>query len=139
MALAGCSRHRAHKQAHEIRHFGCAPTLPARCVWVLASLLSASPIFRKVPNQLNGGAFTGPDFSQDYHIFSIIWTSQAISWYVDGIQRFESEQGIPHQSMYLIINSSLGGFWAGNPDASTVLPQYMDIDYARIYQSTESA
>jgi len=32
------------------------PTLPARCVWVLASLLLASPIFKKVPNQLNGGA-----------------------------------------------------------------------------------
>jgi len=79
--------------------------------------------------------FTGPDFSQDYHVFSMIWTSQSISWYIDGVQRFESEQGISNQSMYLIINSTLGGAWAGNPDASTVLPQYMDIDYVRIYQS----
>ena len=78
--------------------------------------------------------FTGPDFSQGYHVFSMIWTSQAITWYVDGIQRFESEQGIPHQSMYLIINSNLGGHWAGNPNASTILPQYLDIDYVRVYQ-----
>lgn len=86
-------------------------------------------------HQYNTRVFTGPDFSQDYHVFSIIWTSKAISWYIDGIQCFESEQGIPNLSMYLIISVNLGGGdWAGYPDAYTVLPQYMDIAYVRVYQ-----
>lgn len=84
----------------------------------------------------NTEGFTGPDFSQNYHEFSVVWTSTSISWYIDGIPRFKSTQGISDQSMYLIINSTLGGGWTGNPDKSTVLPQYMDIDYVRIYQST---
>ena len=84
--------------------------------------------------QQEGDAFNTPDFSQDYHVFSVIWTSQAISWYIDGVQRFKLQQGISNQSMYLIINSTVGGSWAGNPDQSTELPQYMDVDYVRIYQ-----
>lgn len=78
--------------------------------------------------------FTGPDFSQEYHVFSIVWTHQAIGWYIDGVKRFESEQGVSDQKMYLIINSTIGGSWPGHPDATTVLPQYMDVDYVRIYQ-----
>jgi beta-glucanase (GH16 family) len=80
--------------------------------------------------------FTGPDFSQNYHVFSVVWTSTSIRWYIDGVQRFESKKGISNHNMYLIINSTLGGDWTGNPDKSTVLPQHMDIDYVRIYQPT---
>jgi beta-glucanase (GH16 family) len=79
-------------------------------------------------------AFTGPDFSQGYHVFSIIWTSQAITWYIDGIQRAQTSQEVSNKSMYLLINSTLGGHFAGYPDASTVLPQHMDLDYVRVYQ-----
>ncbi|GHO83169.1 hypothetical protein KSZ_11750 [Dictyobacter formicarum] len=84
----------------------------------------------------NTEGFIGPDFSQNYHEFSVVWTHTSISWYIDGMPRFKSTQGISDQSMYLIINSTLGGSWAGNPDKSTVLPQYMDVDYVRIYQPT---
>jgi beta-glucanase (GH16 family) len=85
-------------------------------------------------HQYNTRAFTESDFSQDYHVFSITWTSKSIIWYIDGIQRFASEQGIADQSMYLIINANIGGNWPGNPDEYTVLPQHMYIDYVRVYQ-----
>ena len=79
-------------------------------------------------------AFKGSDFSENYHLFSLVWTSQTITWYIDGIDCFESQLDVSNQPMYLIINSALGGGWAGPPDTSTVLPQYMDIDFVRIYQ-----
>ena len=28
----------------------------------------------------------------------------------------------------------LGGGWPGNPDSTTVFPQYHDVDYVRVYQ-----
>lgn len=77
----------------------------------------------------------GPDYSQDYHVFSLVWTSQSITWYIDNVERFQVSQYISDQSLYLIINSTLGGHYGGYPDASTVLPQSMSIDYVRIYKS----
>lgn len=82
-----------------------------------------------------GGHYRGPDFSQSYHVFSIIWTPQTVTWYIDSIQRFQTSRGVSNQKMYIIINSSLGGRWPGNPDMTTVLPQYMNIDYVRVYQT----
>jgi len=85
-------------------------------------------------HQKHMGQYVGPDFSQNYHVFRIIWTKQKITWYIDGVQRFQSSQGVSNESMYLIINSSLGGSWPGFPDETTIFPQYMDIDYVRVYQ-----
>jgi hypothetical protein len=86
--------------------------------------------------QQNQRFYTGPDFSQTYHVFSIVWDKQTITWYIDHIQRFHAQQGISNQNMYIIINSCLGGSWSGPPNATTILPQYMDIDYVRVYQPT---
>ena len=36
--------------------------------------------------------------------------------------------------MYLILNTSVGGDWPGMPDRHTVLPQYFQVDYVRVYQ-----
>lgn len=77
----------------------------------------------------------GPDYSQDYHVFSLVWTPQAITWYIDGSARFQVSQHVSNRNMYLIINSAIGGSWGGLPNASTVLPQSMDIDYVRVYKS----
>jgi beta-glucanase (GH16 family) len=76
------------------------------------------------------------DYSQGYHVFTLIWNASTITWYIDGVQRFQTSQGVSHQNMYLIINSTIGGHWGGLPNASTVLPQNMDIDYVRVYKPT---
>ncbi len=86
--------------------------------------------------QQDQGLYLGPDFSQNYHVFSIVWNQYSITWYIDGIQRFQTSQGISNKSMYLIINSSLGGGWPGNPNASSIFPQYMSIDYVRVSQAS---
>ena len=34
---------------------------------------------------------------------------------------------------FLLLNVAVGGDWPGNPDASTVFPQTMLVDYVRVY------
>ncbi|HEX6717425.1 MAG TPA: hypothetical protein VF088_09955, partial [Pyrinomonadaceae bacterium] len=37
---------------------------------------------------------------------------------------------------FLILNVAVGGTWPGSPDATTVFPQTMLVDYVRVYQRT---
>ena len=82
------------------------------------------------------GHYIGPDFSQGYHTFGVLWTPDKIVWYVDGVERFHSETQIPSEPMYVIANLAVGGPSAGKPDASTPFPSEFDIDYIRVYQQT---
>jgi beta-glucanase (GH16 family) len=38
---------------------------------------------------------------------------------------------------YLIMNVAVGGNFPGNPDATSVFPQRMFVDYVRVYQVNE--
>lgn len=82
--------------------------------------------------------YQGPNFSQGYHVFSVIWTPEDIIWYIDGIEVFYTSQGISNEPMHLIINTAIGGDWPGKPDSRTILPQYMNISSVRIYQVTSN-
>jgi beta-glucanase (GH16 family) len=84
--------------------------------------------------QRNGGQYTGPDFSQDFHTFALEWEPGVLRWFVDEIQRFTSESGVPNKPFYLILNTAVGGDWPGDPDETTVFPQYHDIDWVRVYE-----
>ncbi len=84
----------------------------------------------------NVGVYRGPDFSQAFHTFGVDWNPGEIRWYIDGIERFQSFTGIPAENMHIILNTAVGGYWPGNPDDTTVFPQYYDIDYVRVYHYT---
>lgn len=34
---------------------------------------------------------------------------------------------------FILLNLAVGGRWVGSPDASTVFPQVMLVDYVRVY------
>ncbi len=86
------------------------------------------------PNvQSHGGTYDGPDYSQDFHIFSIIWSPNRIDWLIDDIVRFTSTIAIPEEPFYLILNTAVGGDFPGNPDSTSVFPQFHEIDYVRVY------
>jgi beta-glucanase (GH16 family) len=36
--------------------------------------------------------------------------------------------------MYLMLNLAVGGEWPGPPDANTVFPATMSVDYVRVWQ-----
>ncbi len=82
-------------------------------------------------------------FNDDFHTFSIEWEPTQIRWYLDGTQFHETNDTDPDFSTYnwpfdqefhFILNVAVGGQWPGSPDASTVFPQTMEVDWVRTYQ-----
>ncbi len=93
---------------------------------------------------LPGGSVT------NFHLYLLEWTTNAISWYVDGA-RYEtqtnwssSEGAYPtpfNQPFFLIMNIAVGGNYLGNPSTNTInsnstFPGQMLVDYVRLYNLT---
>jgi len=88
-----------------------------------------------------GTSYTLPSgiLADDYHVFSVEWTDKKIMGFIDNIKYFEmytTDAGLAafHKDFFIILNLAVGGNWPGNPDASTVFPQLMYVDYVRVYQ-----
>lgn len=90
-----------------------------------------------------GGSYNLPsgNFSQQFHVFSIVWEQDIIKWYVDDQLFFTLYKtdvnpanypfNAPH---FFIFNVAVGGNWPGPPDATTQFPQRMIVDYVRVFQ-----
>jgi beta-glucanase (GH16 family) len=86
-----------------------------------------------------GRSFSGPNFSQAFHVYAIEWDNREIRWYVDGTLYNTANITINgteefHRPFFIILNVAVGGNWPGNPDGSTTFPQRMLVDYIRVYQ-----
>ncbi len=75
----------------------------------------------------------GPDLSADFHTFGLEWEPGRMSWLVDGEEKFRVTNDVPAKPFYLILNTAIGGMMGGDPDETTVFPQYHYIDYVRVY------
>jgi beta-glucanase (GH16 family) len=79
------------------------------------------------------------DFSDEFHVYTLTWEQNTMSWYVDNelyktfikpansIYPFNNE-------FFFILNIAVGGNWPGNPDATTLFPQEMTVDYIRVFR-----
>lgn len=85
-------------------------------------------------HQSHGGSWSGPDFSAGFHDYAVEWSPRRIVWFVDGVERFRSEDAVPSGKMYLLLNLAVGGSWPGAPDAQTKFPAVLAVDYVRVYQ-----
>lgn len=88
-----------------------------------------------------GGQYTLPTgiFADEYHVFSIIWNENTIRWLMNDIQFYviditPSHMSEYHQPGFFIFNLAVGGNWPGNPNATTVFPQRLKVDYIRVFQ-----
>jgi beta-glucanase (GH16 family) len=85
---------------------------------------------------------TGNRFADDFHIFAVEWEPNAIRFYADGhlyqtVSKADLPQGrrwVFDHPFFLLMNVAVGGSWPGSPDASTVFPQTMLVDYVRVYR-----
>jgi beta-glucanase (GH16 family) len=95
-------------------------------------------------NHLSKGgsyALSSGYYSDNYHIFSVEWDANSIVWLYDG-NRFYSVNKADvtggnnpfNKDFFLILNVAVGGNWPGSPDATSVFPQKMMVDYVRVYQ-----
>jgi beta-glucanase (GH16 family) len=78
-------------------------------------------------------------FSDAFHIFELEWDTNRVAWLVDGVQ-FASmpitadELSEFHKEFFILLNIAVGGTHAGRPDATSTFPQYMYIDWVRVYK-----
>ncbi|MGE0885689.1 MAG: family 16 glycosylhydrolase [Blastocatellales bacterium] len=84
----------------------------------------------------------GKRFADDFHVFAVEWEPKAIRWFVDGrLYQTRRQSDLPagrrwvfDHPHFLLLNVAVGGYWPGNPDATTVFPQTMLVDYVRVYR-----
>jgi beta-glucanase (GH16 family) len=96
-----------------------------------------------------GGTYTlpgGAALADGFHLYAIEWTTNQIKWFVDNNQYFTATPAtlpgggtwVFTQPQFLLLNLAVGGRWPGYPDATTVFPQQMLVDYVRVYKYVAS-
>lgn len=92
-----------------------------------------------------GESYTG------FHTYTVEWEPGEIRWYVDG-QLYQTlnnwfSKGTDEatnytfpapfdQDFHMILNLAVGGWYGGDPDATTPFPGKMEVDYVRVYELT---
>ncbi len=93
----------------------------------------------------DGSPYTvaGSDFASAFHTYALDWDSSHMTFSVDGTAFFTVDKANLEQTrgpwiydhpFYLILNNAVGGDWPGAPDATSVFPQKMLVDYVRVSQ-----
>lgn len=79
-------------------------------------------------------------FDTGFHIFGIEWGPGYINFYVDDVLYNQiTPEDVPGRwvfddNFYIILNIAVGGSLPGSPNAETVFPQTMLVDYVRVYE-----
>ena len=84
---------------------------------------------------------TNDRFDTGFHVFGIEWTPDYINYYVDDVLYNQitpedvTGEWVFNKPFFIIINLAVGGSFVGSPNAETVFPQTMLVDYVRVYQA----
>ena len=73
----------------------------------------------------------------EFHVFSLVWNSSSIRWYVDNslYHTMNTASMTAFQNkFFFILNIAVEGNWPGPVGPSTQFPQYMLVDYIRVFQ-----
>ncbi|HBW85781.1 MAG TPA: glycoside hydrolase [Crocinitomicaceae bacterium] len=87
----------------------------------------------------NSRSLASGKFADEFHVFSIVWNQNSITWMVDDVvyntlDVTPAELSEFQEKFFLIMNVAVGGNWPGSPDETTVFPQTMYVDYVRVFQ-----
>jgi len=96
-----------------------------------------------------GSPFSFPDgrkFADDFHVYAVEWSPNQIKFFVDNnLYATRTPADLPagakwvyDHPFFILLNLAVGGKWPGNPDATTVFPQQMLVDYVRVYKRSGS-
>lgn len=77
----------------------------------------------------------------EYHVYTLDWQQDKIRMLIDDklINEFNpatlAGAGHPfNEPFFFIINMAIGGNWPGSPNATTYFPQWLYVDYIRVFQ-----
>ena len=76
----------------------------------------------------------------DFHTYAIEWEENEIRWYFDDQEYFKltpadvPDEWIFDHPFFILLNLAVGGRWPGYPNDTTEFPQFLYVDYVRVYQ-----
>lgn len=79
-------------------------------------------------------------FDTGFHVFGIEWTPEYVNFYVDDVLYNQitpadvTGEWVFNKPFFILMNVAVGGTFVGSPNAETVFPQTMLVDYVRVYQ-----
>lgn len=82
---------------------------------------------------------SGVDLSKDFHVYTFDVSASALAFYLDGVQKWtyaDAEiiaRSIAPAPLYVLLNFAYGGGGGGAPNASSVVPADMVVDYVRVW------
>ncbi len=104
---------------------------------------AASPVNKKATADLTRifSLPNNPNLSDDFHVYAVEWEPTTVRFFIDKenyatFTKAEWPQNAPwpfDHKFFVILNLAVGGDWPGPPDANTVFPQQMLVDYVRVY------
>jgi beta-glucanase (GH16 family) len=85
-------------------------------------------------------------YFDDFHVYAVEWEPKEIRFYVDQfLYETRTPADLPQGAkwaydhpFFLLLNVAVGGSWPGNPDATSVYPQTMLVDYVRVYKAASA-
>jgi beta-glucanase (GH16 family) len=107
----------------------------------------------RILSSLHGPKYSGSDsynkaveltagkLGDDFHVFTFEWTPDAVRWQLDGDPYFmvtaasvtrSGRDWVYDHPFFVILNLAVGGIFDGDPDAATVFPQQMLVDYVSV-------
>ena len=82
-------------------------------------------------------------FDTGFHIFGVEWGPEYINFYVDDVLYNQitpedvTGKWVFDKPFFILMNLAVGGSFVGAPNAETVFPQTMIVDYVRVYNYNE--
>jgi beta-glucanase (GH16 family) len=83
-----------------------------------------------------------PHAEEGWHTYALDWRPGRAVWLQDGVEKkVVDAEYVPDIPMYIILSNGVGSRFgpSGVPDETTVFPNYMEIDYVRVFQPTSVA
>lgn len=126
--------------------------------WPTSGEIDIMEVVGHEPNKTHGTIHYGPGpgslqvsrnttlatgtLNDEFHVYSLEWKQDQLKWYLDGMlfstvnkSELVASATYPfNEAFFFIVNLAVGGNWPGNPDATTVFPQWLVVDYIRMYQ-----
>jgi beta-glucanase (GH16 family) len=89
---------------------------------------------------ISSGRSNPTPYADAFHTYAVDWEPNAVTWYVDGQQYarktpadIRGNRWVYDHPFFMLLNVAVGGYWPGDPDGSTQMPQTMTVDYVRVY------
>lgn len=80
-------------------------------------------------HKMDGVELSGISENQ-FFIYSLEWTPRALVWYVNNVEVYRTSENIPHEALYIGINSFI-------PKKSTAASGKLEVDWVKVFEVRE--